>query len=242
MTEQQIRDGYEQLDSALAPPPDAQDRVATRVRARRRHRRATLAGVAALGVVAAGGAAVLMSGGDEPTDHIVATEPPAGSTLTLTRPDGSTYTFPDVTVSCEPRMEQGTDPGLTSPGRIWLSSPMVMEGEAVTRGEAEEGAEPELQQPFIYFEGILAKLQGDRTFTLPVDGPGDTDSYPLILFVADTEGSETGNEVSSAAGGSGTVRVLRAECEPTPVLELEVDGTLGSEEGLDSLDVAGTVR
>jgi len=183
-----------------------------------------------------------MSGGDEPTENVVATEPPAGSTLTLTRPDGSTYTFPDVTVSCESPMQQGTDPERTPPGRIWLSSPMVMDGEAVTEGEANEGAEPELQQPFIYFEGIVAKLQGDRTFTLPVDGPGDSDTYPLTLFVADTEGSATGNEVSSASGGSGTVRVLRAECEPTPVLELEVDATLGSEEGLDPLDVAGTAR
>jgi hypothetical protein len=99
------------------------------------------------------------------------------------------------------------------------------------------------QQPFVYFEGRIDELQGDRPFTLPVDGPGDSDSYPFVLFAADTEGSPEGNEVSSATGGAaGTVRVLRAACEPTAVLELEVDATLGSEEGRQSLDLAGTVR
>jgi hypothetical protein len=36
MTEQQIRDGYERLDRALAPPLDTSERVARRVAVRRR--------------------------------------------------------------------------------------------------------------------------------------------------------------------------------------------------------------
>lgn len=223
MTEEQIRDGYERLDSALAPPLDAQDRVAQRVRQRRQRRRAGVAGVATLGVLAATGAAVAMSGGDDPTEDVVATDPPAAG-LVLTRPDGSTYPFDDVEVSC-------TSPfGDESPAgeRIYLTSPRKLRGER-------------LLSPLVYVEGLVEKLQGDRTFTLPVDGPGGSDSYPLILFVADTEGSPDGNEVSSASGGSGTVRVLEASCEPTPVLRLEVDATLGSEEGLQSLDLAGSV-
>lgn len=223
MTEQQIRDGYEQLDSALTPPMDAQDRVSHRVRQRRQRRRAGVAGLATLGVVVATGTAVALSGGDDPTDDVVATDPPA-PTLVLTRPDGSTHAFGDLTVSCtSPFGDEGR-----ADERIYLTSPRDLRGER-------------LLTPFVYFEGRLDKLQGDRTFALPVDGPGGSDTYPLTLFVADTEGSPDGNEVSSSSGGSGTVRVLRAECEPTPVLELEVDGTLGSEEGKQSLDLAGSV-
>lgn len=222
MTEQQIQDGYEQLD-ALEPPIDAQERVATRVRARRLRRRVAAAGVATLSLVAVTGAAVLVSGGDDPADDLVATDPPPPG-LVLTRPDGSTYAFTDVTVSCtSPFGEKGP-----AGERIYLTSPRELRGN-------------DLLTPFVYVEGVVDELQGDRTFTLPVDGPGDSDSYPLTLFIADTEGSPTGNEVSSATESSGTVRVLRAACEPSPVLELEVAGTLGSEEGKQSLDVAGTV-
>lgn len=237
MTEQQIREGYQQLDSALAPPLDAHERLAHRVRQRRQRRRAAVAGVAAVGVVAAGGVTMALTG-DGATPQ-VAVDPPTGvtSTLELTRPDGSTYSFPDVTVSCEPPGTAAGDPISSGKGRIWLYSPIQLEEEDV---EHEDDAV--LQQPFVYLEGIVAKLEGDRTFTLPVDGPGDSDSYPLTLFVADTEGSESGNEVSSASGGSGTVRVLRAACEPTPLLQLEVDATLDSEEGLQSLVLTGTVR
>jgi len=61
----------------------------------------------------------------------------------------------------------------------------------------------------------------------------------MTLFVAD---SADDNEAASSAGGSGTVRVLRAACEPTPVLELEVDGTLDSEVEKDPLKVSGSLR
>lgn len=224
MTEQQIRDGYEQLDSALTPPPNAPELIAHRVQQRRQRRRAGIAGMATLGIVAATGAAVTLSGGDDPTEDVVANEPPAPS-LVLTRPDGSTHSFADTTVSCTSPFGENRPAG----ERIYLTSLRELRGE-------------ELLTPFVYVEAVVSKVQGDRTFTLPVDGPGDSDSYPLTVFVADTEGA-AGNEAASSAGGStGTVRVLRAECEPTPVLQLEVDATLGSEEGKQSLDLAGTVR
>jgi hypothetical protein len=97
-------------------------------------------------------------------------------------------------------------------------------------------------EPFVYFEGTVAKLQGEQTLSIPIDGPGGSDSYPLTLFIADPEGASNGNEVSSSAGGSGTVRVVRAACEPAPVLELEVDATLGSEVRQNTLDLAGALR
>ena len=48
--------------------------------------------------------------------------------------------------------------------------------------------------------------------------------------------------MSSPRGPRGTVRVVEASCDPTPVLRLEVDVTLGSEEEQESVDLAGAVR
>lgn len=238
MTEEQIKDGYERLDGALAPPLDAEERVARRVTARRRHRRTAVAGVATLGVLAVGGTVIALASGDDGSDTPVATDHGSApvSTLVLTRPDGSTYAFEDVTVSCNPPETAAGDPIADDPGRIWMYSPIEFIG-------SEEEDDAVVTKPFVYFEGIVAKLQGDRTLSMPVDGTGDSDSYPLTLFMADTEGAPDGNEVTSAvADATGTVRVLRAACEPAPVLELEVDATLGSEEEKNPLDIAGGVH
>ena len=232
MTEQQIRDGYEQLDSALAPPRDAHERVARRVVQRRRRRRVATTGAVALGMVVVTGAVVTQVSGDDGTDQVAVDPPTEASALVLTRPDGSTVEFSDFTVTCkEPSVGGSLGPG----EGIWLHSPFHFE-------EGGPSGDERLQQPFVYFEGRLDTLQGDRTFTLPVDNDGGSTEYQMTLFVADTEGGPDGNEVVSDGNSSGTVRMLRAECEPTPVLELVVDATLGSEEQLQSLDVAGTVR
>lgn len=229
MTEQQIRDGYDRLDGALAPPLDAAQRVERRVAARRRHRRTAVAGVAALGVLAVGGTVVALVGGDDGTGPQVATDPGSDpvSTLVMTRPDGSTYAFDDVTVSCRPPAgEEGRAPGES----IWMTSPRKLDGQRAL-------------EPFLYFQGVVAKLQGDRTLTLPVDGPGGSETYPMVLFIGDSEGAARSNELSSAEMESrGTVRVLRAACEPVPVLELQVDAALGSELEQNSVDVAGELH
>lgn len=221
MTEEQIKDGYDRLDGALAPPPDAAHRVERRVAARRRHRRTAVAGVATLGVLAVGGTVVALASGDDGTGPTVATDPGSApvSTLVMTRPDGSTYAFEAITLSCD---KTGT--------RITARSPRHFEGRFAT-------------EPFVQIDGLVAKLQGDRTLDLPTDGPGGSDSFPLTLFIADSEGTNRSNETSSPEqASSGTVRVLRASCEPTPALELEVDATLGSEVGQNTLDVAGAVH
>ena len=234
MTEEQIKDGYDRLDGALAPPLDSDQRIQRRVTARRRQRRTAVAGVATLGVLAVGGTVVALAGGDDGTGTPVATDTTSGpvSTLVLTRPDGSTYAFDDVTVSCDPPKTAAGDPISDGPGRIWMYSPMKFTG-----SEAEDDVR--VAEPFVYFEGVVDKLQGDRTLDLPVWGPGDSSTYAMTLFVAD---SADDNEAASSAGGSGTVRVLRAACEPTPVLELEVDGTLDSEVEKDPLKVSGSLR
>lgn len=131
MTEQQIRESYERLDSTLSPPPDAPERVQRAVSARRRRRRITLAGAGALAVTALAGGLVVVVSGDDGTERRVAVDPPPGvtSTLELTRPDGSTYTFPDVKVSCAPPQSPAGDPVSSGTGRIWLYSPILFDGD-----------------------------------------------------------------------------------------------------------------
>lgn len=236
-TEQQIEDGYARLGEALAPPLDVAARVQRRVAVRRRRRRVGVVAGSLVAVVAAGGGVVAATSGDDGPGDTVAVDQPQGpvSTLVMTRPDGSTYAFPDVTVTCDPPQTAGGDPISSAAGRIWMYSPMEITG-------SEEANDAMVLEPFVYFEGVVAKLRQDRTFEMPVWGPGDSDSYPLTLFIADTEGGPDGNEVASSAGGSGTVRVLEASCDPTPVLRLEVDATLASEEGKQDLQIAGEVR
>ena len=239
MSEQQIRDGFEQLEGALAPPLDATSRVDRLVRVRRRRRRTGLAVGAVAGVAALGAVVLVGLGGDGGGGTPVAVDPPPAG-LVLERPDGTTVRFDDVEVSCSPPMVQGDNRPIDKPrpGTIWAASPIELAGPL---GEEE----PDLVQPFVMIEGKVAQLQDQPTLELPIDGPGDSTSYPMTLFVADTVGGtadDPGNEAASSAGGSGTVRVLEASCDPVPVLRLEVDAVLGSEEGKQDLGLVGELR
>lgn len=224
MTEEQIKDGYERLDSAVHPPQDAFFRVEKRMGARRRRRRIGTAAVAATVVAAVGGYVVgSMGGSDDGRENVVAVDPPPPYSLVMTRPDGSTYEFTDIAVTCEQ-------------GRVRLSSPMLLEGERIT-------------QPFVMVEADVTELEAPRTFSLPIESDdGSSESLPLTVFIADTEGAPDGNEVVSSAPSTGTLRVTRASCAPTPVLQLEVDASLASEEQADdgqskqSLELVGYVR
>lgn len=241
MSEQQIRDGFERMEGALAPPRDTLERVDRQVRSRRRRRRTAVVGVAAVAVIGIGGTVAALAGGGDPEGGTtIASDPGSGptSTLVMTRPDGSTVAFEDVTVSCSPPVANGDQP-IERPrqGRIWAYSPIAFAGSA-------QDDEAVLEKPFLMIEGNVAELQAERTFELPIDGPGDSSTYPMVLFIADTEGGtpdDLGNEAASSASGSGTVRVLEATCDPVPVLRLEVDGVIGSEEGKDDLGLAGSI-
>ena len=236
MTEQQIRDGYERLDSAVRAPQDAFERVEKRMRVRRRRRRVGAAAGAA-GVVAAvaGYAAISMGGSDDGRESVVAVDPPP-SRLVMTRPDGSTFEFSDLEVTCDPAGASAGGTASDERSRIYLSSPIDLDGERLTR-------------PFVHIEGDVETLGQPRTYSLPLEGAdGSSQSAPLIVFMADPEGAPGGNEVVSSAPSTGTVRVVRASCDPTPVLELEIDATLASEEqtgdgqSKDSLRLEGAVR
>ncbi|WP_107765136.1 hypothetical protein [Nocardioides terrigena] len=236
MTEEQIRDGYERLDSSLRAPQDAFDRVERRMGARRRRRRIGVAAGTAVVVAAVGGyTAVSMGGSNDGRDGVVAVDPPPAP-LVMTRPDGSTYEFTDLTISCDPPGATGDGAGFDDRSRVYLSSPMLIDGERVT-------------QPFVLIEAAVEKLKRPRTFSLPIESAdGSSEGRPLTVFIADTEGAPDGNEVASASPSTGTLRVTRASCDPTPVLQMEVDVTLASEEVTDdgqakqSLELTGLVR
>lgn len=223
-TDEQIQDGFARLTSALAPPADAPERVARRITQRRRLRRA---GVAVCGVVviAAAGTAVVIGGDGGDGPGTVAADPagPDGS-LVLTRPDGSTYPFGGITVQCGP----GPTGQNTGTPTIVAQSARRMDGSRLLR-------------PWFYFEGKVGDLELGRTYELPMQG--GSDEVPLVVFVADVAGDgQDGNEVSSSEpGAAGTVRVLRASCEPAPSLEVEIDATLGSEVEQEPFHVAGTL-
>lgn len=236
MTEEQIKHGYERLDSAVHAPLDAVDRIERRISVRRRRRRVGAVAGAAVVVASVGGYVAVSSGGsDDGREGVVAVDPPPYS-LVMTRPDGSTFEFTDLTVSCQPPSPAGAEAGSGDGSRVYLSSPILIEGEMVT-------------QPFVMIEGAVAKLKEPRTFSLPIEGDdGSSESFPLTVFLADTEGAPDGNEVVSSSGSSGTVRVMEASCDPEPVLRLEVDATLASEEqtadgqAKQSLELVGYAR
>ena len=229
----QIEDAYRRLGTALAPPPDVAVRVVRLAGARRRRRRVAAAGVA--GVVAAGAVsgAVVLGGADPENSTNVAVDPggPTGS-FVFTRPDGSTYEISDLTVSCDAPAGSGYDPNATGPQRIWLTSPRDLSADGKVVGS-----------PWFYFDGIVDKIDG--SFQLPVNDL-DSEHAPLTLFALDPGAAPTGeraNELNSQEDGStGIIVVARASCDPTPVLDLEVHGTLDSEVEQGTLDLAGSFR
>ncbi|MEP9362555.1 hypothetical protein ABLE68_06280 [Nocardioides sp. CN2-186] len=236
----EIQAAYRSLDDSLAPPMDAAERIGRRIVVRRRRRRAATAGAGGVAALALVGSVLVLSGGDAPDGNDIATDPTGGqgSTLVMTRPDGSTYAFDDVTVSCKPAEAYGKSV-VDQPGHIYMFSPIELSGPVDDNGDNKD---LRAVQPFVTFEGIIDKIQGDQTFTFPnaweEGANSSTDDSPVILFMADTDG----NEVASTAGGeSGTIRVLEASCSPKPVLRLEVDMTLGSEVEKHTLDIAGSL-
>jgi hypothetical protein len=232
MTDQQIEDAYRRMDTALTPPTDVVARVERRIRVRRSRRRVALAGVAGLVVAGTVSGALLLGGGDGQDGDSIATDPPTPhGVLVLTRPDGSTYEMSDLTVSCDP---PPFFDGLEVPKdqtHIWLYSPLDASKRDV------------LKHPFAYFEAIVAEVDG-RTFQLPVTQGDDPGERPFTLFAADQDARPDEHPVtgfsSSELGAAGTVVVKRASCDPAPVLELEVDTTLGSEVQQGTLGLVGS--
>ncbi|GGO72762.1 hypothetical protein [Nocardioides deserti] len=220
-----ISAAYDRLTEQVRPPGDGLQRVQRRMSVRRRRRRAAV-GVAALAVVGGATLAAVTTGGEPDRAVDVATQP-GPEPLSTTLSDGSVVVFEGIEVTCEDGL-------------------IVAQNEhRLARGA---GDEARLAEPFVYLEVRPDQVSPGETFTLPVDGPGGSDTYPVLLFFAlddDTAGDSTAraNELSSAVGGaSGTVEVREATCGPEPRLALTVDAVLGSEVGQESMPLTGELR
>lgn len=229
--ERELTDAYGRLGTSLAPPPDVVVRVERQIGVRRRRRR-TAAGAAAALVVAGavGGAVVLGSGSGDRNDVAIDPGDANRGSFTLVRQDGSQVELRDFTLSCN----ENPMGGQAWPGRIYLWTPPQFTPDA----SAEH-----LTGPYAYFEAVADRADG-KTYTLPVSESADDNGLPeMVVFAAeaDGDGHNGGNEVSSAeSSAAGTVKVLRATCDPEPVLEIEVDATLGSEVGQGSERLVGS--
>jgi hypothetical protein len=232
LQDQELVAAYARLGTALAPPVDVAARVEKQVADRRRRRRTAVAGGTAVVLAAGIAGAVVATGGDDGRPDVVATDPgsPDGS-FTLTRADGSAITFDDLDVRC------GRDPlGNPAPaGTVFLSSPVHLDATG-----------DRLTQPYFFISASVGRFD-DQTLRLPYDRTeGDSGLPPMIVFAAESDqvpGQDEPNEVSSAQGGaSGTVHVVRAACDPVPVLEVVVDTTLSSESNGPSEKLVGSFR
>lgn len=242
-TDDDIHVAYGCFGDALAPPTDLAERVGRRIAVRRRRRRTALTGTG-LAVVAVVTGIALSHGGDE--DRSAAADPRGSydptSTLVLTRADGSTYTFDEVSVTCEPADSPGG-------GRVAeLTSPFRLDGP--------EDSATRLLVPFLQVrvpvDGLPVGEPVDLRSTsrasraaLDPESPSDLSDLRtpgLVLFMADSVGGRDSNEVASSQPGTdGSLTVLEASCEPVPVLRFRVEAALGSEVDQGPLGLAGEV-
>ncbi|MDN4161441.1 hypothetical protein [Nocardioides abyssi] len=220
-----LSDAYDRLAGATHAPADGPARVQRRIAVRRRRRR--VATGLAVAVAVGGTTLAAVTTGGEPDRAVDAASEPPPSPLTTTLADGSTYAFEGIEVTCEDGL-------------------LVAQNEQQLTGS---GDEARLAEPFIYLEVRPDQVTPGESLTLPVDGPGSSDTYPVLLFFAleDRPGGppeRRANELSSASmGSSGTVRVDEATCGPEPRLALTVDAVLGSElENRAAMPLRGELR
>ncbi len=105
------------------------------------------------------GGVALTRSGDDGNGAQVAVDQPSGppvSTLVMTRPDGSTYSFDDVTVSCDAPKVSGSR-GRVRSRTIWTFSPIEF--------TVKDDAGP--SEPFLYFDGIWSTGRGRPDLHLP---------------------------------------------------------------------------
>jgi hypothetical protein len=234
MNEPEILDAYRGLSTPESPPADLLDRVHGRIGRRRTVRRAAT-GIAVAAIV--GGASVVLLGGSDERDagDLVATDPGATSTLTFTHLDGGTYTFAgaDLGLLCK-----SSDSGVES---LILTRADLVDGVKADREPSEKALE---SGPLLYVEVLVDKVAPGQEFHLPYDSrSGDSSDRAMTFFFASQEGGKRANEVSSSEpGAAGTVTVNAATCGPTPTLDIEIAGTLGSEVEQQAMAIEGSYR
>jgi hypothetical protein len=142
----------------------------------------------------------------------------AVTSLTLTRADGSTFTVPDLVVSC------GKSPG----------NP---DGELLIKANTPDMSEDPAESRLIFYAPVAALAEGT---TIDLAKQDFEDATDVVFFVLDRR---TDNEVNSDTEDStGRITVRSAGCEPDPHLDMTIDATLGSEYGDgDKVSVQGTI-
>jgi hypothetical protein len=227
-------DLYEQLDVEITTVPPLEEVAAGMVR-RRRGRRAT---AVALSSVAVAAAAFVVGGtgdGERDTKGVVAGPPE--SALTVTEPDGSTFTFTEFTISCE-RDDSGRDVILvySGPGEVrgdFLPSPIFTLEMPVEHGEG----------PSRTYEIPPERVPAPEKELPPGFPPEAADEAPFSLFVAAAGNSDGNNEASTGEdGAAGTFEVGGATCGEEPSIDFTVDGSLGSEVDQPPLQITGEVH
>jgi hypothetical protein len=85
-----------------------------------------------------------------------------------------------------------------------------------------------MREPRLHIEVVAEIVDGDTVELYYPNIEATGDLPPVNVYVSRTGGRAT--ELSSGAEGSvGEIHVIKASCEPKPVLELRVDGDLYSE-------------
>jgi hypothetical protein len=143
--------------------------------------------------------------------------PPHQTSITVTRADGSTFTFADAEIRCPLGFER--DAGEQS---VMVAGPGFSE----------------LDRPrtFIYIDVVAADIDDGATVTLPLE---HHKRPRVVLFVNDYE---TDNELSShERDASGTIRIEEATGSPKPSATIHIDATLGSEVDMSPVRVEGSL-
>lgn len=154
----------------------------------------------------------------------VAGEPAAG--FTVTREDGSTYRLVSFVATC-PDLPAG-DPDAGFVHGFASSAGTTVDP---TASELPDGPVAVVRVKDGVADGTRVELPHSEEYGAEVDG--------ISFFVLDGDNEASSGEDDAA----GWLEVLHASCEPTPVLEVRIEATLGSEvSDAATLSVDGTAR
>lgn len=160
-------------------------------------------------------------GGDSSETETGPVEPAGEGSLTVTRPDGTTFSLDEATVFCGPSSTETERPA------IYVRTP-----------------DPSDDRPFFSLEAIVEDVQEQAVLEFPSTY---IESQPEggVLFLYDPDGGTDGpNELNSTYEDStGSIRFRSVECDPEPAIDFTVSGEIDSEFGnLEPVRVEGGFR
>jgi hypothetical protein len=143
------------------------------------------------------------------------------SRVVATAPDGQQVEFTDFSVTC--RSSAGEEP----PAQLVIA--------LAGFGDAEHPRRP--KGPAMIIEA--ADSASGTTVELPYDEVVGEEKTFISVFI-----TEVGDEPEIASNtelSTGEIEVVRASCEPTPLLEVRIDGVMESELSGNTVTVQGAV-